>query len=203
MSKVRLGIIGCGNMTGNHAAGLLKLNEILEVTAACDVVKENMEKFAANFENCFTTTDYTEMLDYVDAVLVSLPHDLHFNFFARQKKHILMEKPLCNLEEECLRLIKAADEEGVVLMTAYPVPYWPYFIKFKEIMDSGKYGEVFQMSVFTEQLTEFKDVFGWGSSSRLGANSSVTAAIILTLCCGSWANRSRVLIWEPTNALLG
>lgn len=171
MSKIRLGIIGCGNMTGNHLDGLFKLSDRMEISAACDVDEEGMMKFAANFDNCFTTVHYEEMVDYVDAVLISLPHDLHYNcglFFANHKKHILMEKPLCNLEEECLRLIKVCDREDVILMCGYPVPYWPYITKLKELADSGEYGTVFQMSVFTEQLTQFRNDFGWGSSGRLG-----------------------------------
>jgi len=107
----------------------------------------------------------------VDAVLVALPHDLHYEcgmFFARQKKHILMEKPLCNSEEECVRLIETCEEEGVVLMCAYPVRYWPGIVKLKELLDSGEYGKAFMMSVWTEQLTRGADECGWGRTARLG-----------------------------------
>ena len=92
----------------------------------------------------------------VDAVLIALPHDLHYEcgmFFALHKKHVLMEKPLCNTEEECLNLIKTCEDNHVTLMCAYPVRYWPGVVKLKELIDSGSYGEIIQMSIWTEQLT--------------------------------------------------
>ncbi len=169
MKKIRLGLIGCGGMMKQHAKGF-NLVENVEITAVCDVIKEKAEEVASVLDNPYVTTDYTTMVDYVDAILCVLPHDLHFScgvFFARHKKHILMEKPLCNTEEECLRLIEICEEEKVVLMCAYPVRYWPGIIKLKELVDSGEYGKVIQMSVWTEQLTKTAEC-SWFSDSRLG-----------------------------------
>ena len=78
------------------------------------------------------------MVDKVDAVMVALPHDLHYEcgvFFARNKKHIFMEKPLANTEEECVRLIDICEEEGVTLMCGYPMRYIPGLVKLKELSD--------------------------------------------------------------------
>ena len=63
-----------------------------------------------------------------------------------------MEKPLCNTEEECLSLIRICEEHHVVLMCAYPVRFWPGIVRLKELIDSGDYGEIIQMSIWTEQL---------------------------------------------------
>ena len=125
MGKIRLGLIGCGGMMKNHAAGISLLDNV-EITAVCDLVREQAEDVATVLNSPHVTTDYTTMVDYVDAVLVVLPHHLHLQcglFFARHKKHILMEKPLCNTEEECLKLISVCEEENVTLMCAYPVRY--------------------------------------------------------------------------------
>lgn len=170
MEKLRLGIIGCGGMANNHEDGVAQLQDKIEVTAVCDVVRERAEKAGEILKADFVTTDYREMVDYVDAVLVVLPHDLHYEcgmFFIRHKKHVLMEKPLCNSEEECLRLIQASEEENVTLMTAYPVRYWPGVVKLKEFVDSGEYGEAFQMSIWTEQYTRAPEGT-WSTSARLG-----------------------------------
>ncbi|MBE6931588.1 MAG: Gfo/Idh/MocA family oxidoreductase [Clostridia bacterium] len=169
MEKIRLGLIGCGGMMRAHASGIQEV-EGVEITAVCDIERERAEKVAEVLDSPYVTTDYTTMVDHVDAVLVVLPHHLHYTcglFFARHKKHILMEKPLCNTEEECLRLIKACEDEGVVLMCAYPVRYWTGIIKLKELMDSGEYGKPFMMSVWTEQLTQL-DELAWGASGCLG-----------------------------------
>ncbi len=172
MKKIRLGLIGCGNMMGHHMGGV-KLVDGLEVTAICDINTENMAKVAEVLDNPFQTTDYREMVDYVDAVLIALPHYLHFScgaFFAQHKKHILMEKPLCATEQECLTLIDICEEQGVVFMCAYPVPYIPILVKLKEYVDSGEFGKVFQMSIWTEQMVRPKEGMwpSWACDNRIG-----------------------------------
>lgn len=173
MEKLRLGLVGCGGMMWTHAMGINAISEQLEITAVCDVVLEQAEKTAAVLNNPYVTTDYTTMVDYVDAVLIALPHDLHYEcgmFFAWRKKHILMEKPLCNTEEECLSLITTCEQENVVLMCAYPVRFFPGIRKLKELVDSGDYGRVMQMSIWTEQLTTTKPehYMRWTATARLG-----------------------------------
>ncbi|MBE5869127.1 MAG: Gfo/Idh/MocA family oxidoreductase [Lachnospiraceae bacterium] len=170
MKKIRLGLIGCGGMMKNHISGVNYLKDKVELTAVCDIIRERAEDVASVLDNPYITTDYKDMVEYVDAVLVALPHDLHYEcgvFFARHKKHVLMEKPLCNSEEECQTLINVCEEEGVVLMCAYPVRFWPGINKLKAMVDSGEYGKVIMMSIWTEQLTICAEG-GWGNSARLG-----------------------------------
>jgi len=170
MNKIRLGLIGCGNMMETHANAVDQCTERLSITAVCDIIPERAKKVAAVLDDPFITTDYKQMLDHVDAVLIALPHDLHYEcgmFFAMNKKHVLMEKPLCNSEEECVSLINTCDEAGVVLMCAYPVRYWPGIVKLKELIDSGEYGKVIMMSIWTEQLTKYEGLH-WGHTARLG-----------------------------------
>jgi predicted dehydrogenase len=172
MKIIRLGLIGCGNMMEAHASNINKVDGI-EITTVCDIVRERAEKVAEALGNSpKITTDFYSMDDDVDAILVALPHDLHYEcgmYFARKKKHILMEKPLCNTEEECLHLIEACEEEGVTLMCAYPVPFWPAIQKLKALVDSGDYGKIMQMSVWTEQLTVCDiNKRTWTATARIG-----------------------------------
>ena len=173
MKTIRIGLIGCGGMMKSHAQGVQEV-EGVEVTAVCDIIPELAQDVASVLNNPYVTTDYKTMLDYVDAVLVVLPHDLHFEcgmYFAHHKKHILMEKPLCNTEEECLTLIETCEANSVVLMCAYPVRFWPGVVKLKELVDSGEYGDIIQMSVWTEQLTKPEAQNGalsWSQTMRLG-----------------------------------
>jgi len=174
MEKLRLGLIGCGGMMGAHAAAVNKV-ETVEVVAVCDIIPENAQRCAAYLNDPYITTNYETLVDKVDAVLIALPHDLHYEcgmFFAKKGKHVLMEKPLCNSEEECLSLIETCEKMGVTLMCAYPVRFWPCIVKLKELIDSGEYGKVIQMSVWTEQLTganwDQLDKPAWLSTARLG-----------------------------------
>lgn len=169
MEKLRLGLIGCGGMMKRHAEAIQLLGNV-EITAVCDTRIGQAEAVAEVLNQPHVTPDYTTMLPYVDAVLIALPHHLHFPcgmFFARNKKHILMEKPLCNTEEECLRLIETCEEQEVTLMCAYPVRYWQGIRRLKDLVDSGEYGRIMQMSVWTEQLTLCDDQ-DWKGTACLG-----------------------------------
>ena len=174
MDRIRLGIIGCGGMGKSHLAGMSEITDLADITAACDINPENLANAvqvlgeAAGHE-VLAFADYKDMVDVVDAVVVVLPHHLHYEvgmFFARRGKHILMEKPMCNSEAECLNLIEACEENHVTLMTAYPVRYWPETIKMKELIDSGEYGELFNMSIWTEQYTNYTGKKEWPMTAR-------------------------------------
>jgi len=104
MAKIRLGIIGCGGIVSrSHCVGLGRDEDIIEITAVCDISDERLNNAIQQFGGKPKGyTDYREMLDDVDAVSIALPHDLHYEagmFFAENDKHILMEKPLCNTEK--------------------------------------------------------------------------------------------------------
>lgn len=174
MEKLRMGLIGCGGMMKSHVRAVPMLQDI-DIVAVCDVVRERAEEVATVLNDPVVMTDYHEMVDLVDCVLVALPHDLHYEcgmFFAKKGKHVLMEKPLCNSEEECVSLIETCERMGVVLMCGYPLRFWPELVRLKEELDSGKYGRVMQASVWTEQLTGVdwleRETPGWESSARLG-----------------------------------
>ncbi len=170
MKKLRFGIIGCGAMMKSHVMGMAEV-EGAEMAAFCDLIEENARDFANSANpDAYVTTDYKTMLDYVDAVLVATNHQTHYDigmFFAMNKKHVLMEKPLCNTIEECDMLTQTAKDNGIVLMCAYPVPFWPGMVKLKELVDTGDYGKIMQMSIWTEQLTSTNPGYP-GSNGNLG-----------------------------------
>jgi predicted dehydrogenase len=168
---IRLGVIGCGGMASTHSSGYQELSDRMVITATCDIIEERAREAAELTGASLFVTDYRELLDAVDAVLVVLPHDLHFEVgmtCLKAGKHVLMEKPMCNTEEECIELIRTADEAGKVLMTAYPVRFFPAVRKMKELIDSKAYGDCFQMSIWTEQFTKYPEGHWATSAKRLG-----------------------------------
>ena len=74
---IKLGMIGCGGMGGAHMRRFHTLSDRVALTAAIDVVPERAEAVAQQFPGACVATDYREILDSVDAVLLALPHHLH------------------------------------------------------------------------------------------------------------------------------
>lgn len=165
MKQMRLGIIGCGGMEKSHEKGIEGLEDSVRITAVCDIVEERAGKAKELLKADMAVTDYKEMLPFVDAVLVVLPHHLHYPVgmtCLEAGKHVLMEKPLAITESECLDLVHLADEKKLVLMIGYVMRYNPLVLKAKELVESGAIGDPFQMSIWTEQFTRFPDDRLWG-----------------------------------------
>lgn len=159
MKTLRFGLIGCGNMMSySHANSLDKLirdGHPLTVSAVCDVVQSRADALGLRF-GAKIYTDYRDMVDDIDCAFIATNHDVHYeiaHYFAAHKKHVLLEKPICNTRQQCLSLIEESEKQDIIMQCAYPVPYWEGVELLKELLDSGKYGRINQMSIWTEQYT--------------------------------------------------
>lgn len=140
VSKIRTAVVGL-NMGLGHVHAFSR-GERADLRWVVDLDEEKAAKVAEEF-GCSYTTDWTTVLDDIDAVSICTPHHLHAPMAMQAieaGKHVLIEKPLANSEEDCLRIIRAADEKNVRLMLAYVVRYLPSIRKLKEVIDSGKFG---------------------------------------------------------------
>lgn len=173
MEKIRLGLIGCGDMTKYRCENILNAKNI-EVTAVCDIVKGKADEVAAKLNNPYVTTDYKTMVDYVDAVYIAIPNAYHYicaKFFARNKKHILVEAPMCVWKEEAQTLIETCEGENVKLMCAFPLRFRPGIRKLKELLSTGTYGKPFMLSMYAEQFYEQEELH-WTATNMLGGNQT-------------------------------
>lgn len=168
MAKHRLALVGCGGMARAHASRLEPLLDRLEVVAAVDVVPERAQAVAALLPGAKVATDYRDVLDDVECVLLVLPHHLHYPVTLdclAAGKHVLVEKPMANSEQECLEMIAAAQKADRVLMIAYCMRFHPMAVKMKELIEQKAYGECFQVSIWTEQKTQYPPDH-WASDAR-------------------------------------
>src|SRR5918996_3549537 len=97
-------------------------------------------------KNLFTYDELEKCLALpeVDAVYVATPNDRHPDDVvaaARAGKHVLCEKPLATREEDCARMVRACEEAGVLLMTAYRLHFEPANLHAVELVRTGKLGE--------------------------------------------------------------
>ena len=171
MSKVRLGMVGCGGMARAHASRFDRLASRVQVAAVVDVVEERARKVADAIPGAKVATDYHDILDDVDAVLLVLPHHLHHPVgmaCLAAGKHVLMEKPMANSEQECLELIEASEKADRVLMVAYCMRFDPLAVRMKELLDAKAYGDVFQVSLWTEQHTQYAPDHWASKAATLG-----------------------------------
>jgi predicted dehydrogenase len=164
MSRVRLALVGCGGMSKAHLRRFHELADRLDVVAAVDVEPDKAQAVADAMAERGATVrvaaSHQDVIDGVDAALLVLPHHLHHPVamdFLRAGKHVLVEKPMAITEAECLELIAAANSHDVVLMTAYCMRFHPLVTGMKQLIDDRVCGDIFQVSIWTEQLTQYHE----------------------------------------------
>jgi glucose-fructose oxidoreductase len=94
----------------------------------------------------------------VDAVYIALPNHLHRQYTERAARagvHVLCEKPMAVTEEDCLAMIRTAEENEVKLMVAYRLHFEEANLKAIDLVQAGRLGDprLFN-SVFTMQVKE-------------------------------------------------
>ena len=168
---IRMGFIGCGNMAGSHMRVRKELAERLSFSAFADIDIAKAQKAAEGIPDATIAADYHDILDRVDAIVIALPHDLHYSVgkdCLDAGKHVFMEKPLALTEAECRGLIAADTSPEPVLMLGYVMRHNPLWSFLGECIRNKTYGEVFHVSIWTEQYTHSDRAPWLGQAKRLG-----------------------------------
>jgi predicted dehydrogenase len=145
MERIRVGLIGVGNIARLHQLGY-KDNPNAELYAVCDIDEKLLQQRASEWEVQKAYTDYRQLLadPKVDAVEVITPHHLHalIGIAALSAgKHVSMQKPMAISVTECDTLIEAARRSGKLFRVFENFRYYPPMVKAKELLDSGAIGE--------------------------------------------------------------
>lgn len=145
MSKLRVGIIGCGGIARSHCDAIAQLHDQVEVLAVADLFEEKRREYMEKYNIPKGYGSHTELLedDDIDAVAVTLGHQLHHRLTVdacNAGKHVLVEKPMAISLEQCDDMIAAAAANGVKLMVGQTQHFYGTSLKAKEILDSGELG---------------------------------------------------------------
>jgi predicted dehydrogenase len=165
--RIRVGIVGAGEISGHHIRGYLQAGEFAQVTAIADIDAESAHRRVEAIGNAEVFVDYREMIasPLVDAIDICLPHQLHSDAIvaaAAAGKHILCEKPLCLTLEEADVVTDAVATAGVTLMCAHNQLFLPAVAPAREMIREGKLGKVFGARTTDEfALAIDADRLGW------------------------------------------
>ncbi|MFI5382591.1 MAG: Gfo/Idh/MocA family protein [Tepidisphaerales bacterium] len=151
MEKVRLGVVGLGNM-GSHHIGYLNTIEGAALAAVCDAEAARTAKHGQGSIRQFS--HYQQMIDSgaVDAILIATPHFQHGEIcraaFARGI-HILCEKPLAVTIGDARATISAhAKSPQLKFALVFQQRTTHLYSKMRDLVASGDLGEVTRISWF-------------------------------------------------------
>lgn len=150
MSKIKLGIVGLGNMGSGHFYNVFSGKcPSVEIAAVCDINPAKLEK-ANEHPEVKQFTDYKEMLEsgLVEAVLIAVPHYDHPTVAIECFKHgihVLTEKPAGVYARQVREMNEAAAKSGVKFGIMFNQRTNPLYAKAREIVQSGQLGELKRM----------------------------------------------------------
>ena len=148
--KIKLGIIGIGNMGTGHANNVVK-GEVpdFELVAVADI---NPDRIAWGKENLSDKITYFDdaikMLDsgLVEAVIVAVPHYFHTQYAIECMKrgiHVMVEKPAGVYTKQVREMnAVAAEHPEVKFGMMFNQRTNHVYRKMRELVQSGKYGQI-------------------------------------------------------------
>ena len=140
MSRIRIGVIGCGAIAQvHHLPNLTALHREFEVPIVCDLSRGAAQAVAKRFHVPQFVTDYNELLS-ADVEAVLLCHgdpktEVALAAF-EAGKHVFIEKPVCFSLQEMDAMLTAQDKADTVAQAGYMKVHDPAFQLAKREVDT-------------------------------------------------------------------
>ena|SRR5690625_40967 len=189
MGKIKAILLGAGDR-GANAYGPYALNypHELEFVALAEKNEERRNAFAKTHllsdEQLYTSWEDLLKADInADvAFICTLDRDHYKPAIQAMEKgyHVLLEKPMSPIPDECISMTKKANETNRLLTICHVLRYTPFWQKIKQIIDEGRIGNIASI-----QLNENVEIMHMSHSFVRGNwnNSDVTSPMILQKSC--------------------
>lgn len=144
MDRVRMGIVGTGNIAVLNVPGYLN-HERCDVVALCDPRRDKAERMALQWgvPKVYDRLDDLLADDEIDAVEILTPTYLHHDHViaaARAGKHISCQKPMANSVAEAREMMTAVEQAGVTFRITENAIHYPPLVKARQLIAEGAIG---------------------------------------------------------------
>lgn len=135
MKRLKVGVIGLGEVAQIiHLPILKSLSEQYEIAAICDISEKLVEEIGKRYQVNSQYTDAHKLVAQsdLDVVFVLNSDEYHAECAIaaiKNKKHVLIEKPMALNMTDADAIIRARDEAGVKVMVGYMRRFAPAFLQ--------------------------------------------------------------------------
>lgn len=187
MDKIKLGIIGFGNMGSGHAKTIVEKKKCpqIELVAIADVNPARLKAAAVLYPDVQLFDTAEAMLDsgVMDACLVAVPHYGHTHYAMECFKrhiHVMVEKPAGVYTKQVREMNEAAKNSDVVFAMMFNQRTNPMYIKMRELIQSGELGEIRRTNwIITDW---FRSQFYYDSGDWRATWSGEGGGVLLNQC---------------------
>jgi predicted dehydrogenase len=153
MEKVKVGVVGCGNISGIYLKNMTGLFDILEVKAVVDLVKSKAEAAVAAYGIPVLYDTYEEMLKDREIELIlnitTPPDHASISMAALEAgKNVYSEKPLALSREDGMKIKELASKKGLLAGGAPDTFMGAGLQTCRKLLDDGLIGQPVACSAF-------------------------------------------------------
>ncbi len=175
MEKLNVAIIGQGrsgrDIHGRHFKS--ENNTLFNVVAVVELDEERRNRALEEYEGCEVLVDYKDLYGRkdIDLVVNSTMSNDHYRItkdLLENGLNVVVEKPFARNRYECDDLIKTAENNNLVLGVFHQSLFAPFFTWTKEVLKSGKLGEIKQINI---NYNNFARRWDWQTTQvKMGGN---------------------------------
>ncbi|MBD2843673.1 Gfo/Idh/MocA family oxidoreductase [Paenibacillus sp. IB182496] len=180
MSKVKIGVIGAGSISGAHLSAYAK-NPNVELVAVCDRNEARARQAAEQYGIPSVYTDHQSLLANADieAVSVCTWNDSHAEISIaalEAGKNVLCEKPLCRTVEDALKVEEAVKRTGKLLQVGFVRRFATNTEVLHRFIAAGELGDIYYAKASC--LRRLGNPGGWFSDlSRSGGGPLIDLGV--------------------------
>lgn len=148
MEKIKLGIIGVGNIGVTHSKNITSgQTKLVDLVAVCDIAPDRRTWAEKNLPGVKVFDDATEMMKsgLIDSVLIGVPHYDHPRLAIEAFSYglnVYNEKPAGVYTKQVLEMNEAAKKSGKVFSMGFNQRTRPPFQKVRQLVQSGQLGHI-------------------------------------------------------------
>lgn len=154
---MKIGVIGTGYWGRKHVDEYSKLGF---KTAVSDLSKSNLQFCMMNYESV-TSQNYKDILNDKEIQVVSIctPNSTHYQICSEALnlgKNVLLEKPIATNSSDAEKLLKLAEQKGLLLMVGHIFRFNNSIKKIKEIIKTKQLGTIYTINF---SWTNYEPIF--------------------------------------------
>lgn len=179
---LRAAVIGLG-VGGAHIEGYLKSPDT-QLVAICDINPETLKARTQryNLTDVATYTDSDALLTEAkpDIVSVCLPNALHKDVTIKALQagaHVLCEKPLATTVSDARAMLRAAQQAGRRLMTAYNHRYRADVEWIRDLIQAGRLGRIYAVDAWWRRETGIPGSGWFGKKEMAGGGALIDLGV--------------------------
>lgn len=153
---LKIGLFGLGHLGKIHAKLILELSDLYEFVGFYDPNDANAE-FASNEMGLKRYTDIKTLIDAVDVIDIVTPTISHFDIASvaiRNSKHVFIEKPVTQTNEEAKKLRLLAQEAEVKVQVGHVERFNPAFKNALPYINNPMFIETHRLAQYNPRGTD-------------------------------------------------